>query len=97
MASKCPAEFVLHVHFETREDGGLIARCDHLPNFYLSHTDADLLREDVVPALETILSDMYGLPMTVRRLPDISEALENQIPMPPYIAGEQSYVGCAHF
>jgi len=91
MASK-PDQFVLHVIFEEREDGGLRARCPAVPNFLLSHSDPELLLKDVEPALETILSDMYGVPMRVRRLPEKSEVLDHQIPLPHVIA-QQSYVG----
>ena len=77
--------------FEEREDGGLCAHSPQVPNFRLSHSDPELVRKDVEPALETILSDMYGMPMSVRRVPELSEALEHQIPMPHVIA--QSYLG----
>lgn len=93
MASKAPTEFILHVIFDYREDGGLRAHCPTVPNFLLSHSDPELVRLDVEPALEGILSDMYGLSMSVRRVPELSEALDDQIPMPPYIRGEQSYLG----
>ncbi len=95
MASQFPEDFVVHVIFKPREDGGLIATCKEpeLANFYLSHSDADLVREDVIPALETILSDMYGMRMSVRRLSELSEVLDRQIPMPALLGGEQSYLG----
>jgi hypothetical protein len=93
VASKAPSEFILHVSFETREDGGLRATCADVPNFLLSHSDPELVRKDVEPALEQILSSMFGVPMEVKHLPELSEALEDQVPMPPYIRGAQSYVG----
>lgn len=93
MASKYPQEFGLHVTFEARADGGLIARCDKLPNFYLSHSNAEAVCGDVIPALETILSDMYGVPMRVKRLPDVDEALNCQPPLATLICKDQSYVG----
>lgn len=92
MASKSPSAFLINVIFEPREDGGLRARCDRLPNFFLSHSDHDLLRRDVEPALETILSEMYGLPMRVERLPTIDEALNDQPTLPAYLCAE-SYLG----
>ena len=92
MASKAPSEFILHVIFEDREDGGLRAHCLDVPNFLLSHSDPELVRSDVEPALEIILSAMYGLPMTVRRVPELSEALGQQMPLPHVIAA-QSYLG----
>lgn len=93
MASQYPSEFVLHVKFTTREDGGLRARCDKVPGFLLSHSDPDAVRADVIPALETILSDMFGMPMSVRRLPDIDEALNQQPPLRPPVYTDESYIG----
>jgi hypothetical protein len=96
MASQYPAECGLVVHFRPRDDGGLIATCDKVPNFYLSHADAELVRADVIPALEVILTEMYGMQMQVRRLPDPEEVLEKQIPMPAMIGGDEIYQGIAH-
>ena len=90
MASR-PNEFFLKVIFESREDGGLRARCPDVPNFLLSHSDPDLVLKDVGPALETLLTEMYGIPMRVRRVPDLSEALHRQIPLPHVCA--QNYLG----
>jgi len=95
MASKAPKEFIFYVIFEDREDGGLRARSPQVPNFYLSHSNADLVRKDVEPALATILSEMYGLPMSVRHVPALSEVLDQQIPM-PHVCDQQSYVGHIH-
>ena len=92
MASKAPSEFVFHVVFEDREDGGLRVRSPELPNFLLSHSDAGLVRQDLVPALEGLLSAMYGETMSVRHVPTLSEALDHQIPM-PHICASHSYVG----
>ncbi len=91
MASKAPSEFIFYVVFEDREDGGLRARCPDVPNFLLSHSDPELVRKDVEPALAVILSDMYGVPMAVRRVPELSEALDHQIPLPHICS--QSYLG----
>jgi hypothetical protein len=90
MASR-PSEFILYVHFEEREDGGLRARCPNVPNFFLSHSDPELVKKDVEPALSTILSEMYGVAFEVRRVPELAEALEDQIPLPHICA--QSYLG----
>lgn len=95
MASQFPSECGLIVRFEPREGGGLIATCDQVPNFHLSHRDAEAVRNDVIPALEAILSGMYGMPMTVRWLPMPDESLGNQIPMPPLVGGPQIYQGLA--
>lgn len=94
MASVSPkANFMIEVLFEKREDGGLRARCDKVPNFYLSHSDPELVRADVEPALATILSDMFGLPVSVERLPDIDEALRDQPSFPAHLCNHGRYLG----
>lgn len=96
MASRFPqGPFLIEVSFRPREDGGLIARCDKVPNFYLSHSDHALVMSDVQPALETILSDMFGADIKVDRLPDIDEALRQQPHLPAYMLGEGRYLGRA--
>lgn len=94
MASQLPSEFIVHVIFEDREDGGLRARCPQVPNFLLSHSDPELVMKDVEPALETILSEWYGVKLEVRRVPELSEALDQQIPM-PHVCAQHSYLGRA--
>lgn len=96
MASQFPAECGLVVRFTPRPDGGLTAACDQVPNFYLSNPNADAVRADVIPALETILSAMYGTPMEVFWLPTPDESLGHQIPMPALVGGAQVYKGIAH-
>lgn len=92
MASQAPQNFVIYVRFESRPDGGLRAFCDKVPNFYLSHSDSAKVMADVEPALATILSAMYGLQMSVTRLPEVDEALDHQVIMPEaYLHG--SYLG----
>lgn len=93
MASKYPSEFVIHVNFETREDGGLRARCDKLPGFLLSHSDPEAVQADVEPALETLLSEIFGVPMQVKRLPGIDEALHHQPLLAPHIIAQAEYLG----
>lgn len=92
MASQAPQTFVIHVRFETRDDGGLRALCDKVPNFLLSHSDPSKVLADVGPALEAILSAMYGMPISVRRLQEMDEALDHQIVMPEAYQ-LQSYLG----
>jgi hypothetical protein len=53
------------VVFENRSDGGLRVYCDDVPGFMLSHPDASAVMRDVKPALETILSEMIGVRVTV--------------------------------
>ena len=95
MASQFPQECGLVVRFEPREGGGLVAKCDEVPNFYLSNSDAAAVRADVIPALEVILSAMYGMQMVVRELPRPEVSLGNQIPMPPLVGGALAYQGIA--
>lgn len=96
MASKAPlGPFILHVIFEPREDGGLRARCDKVPNFLLSHSDPELVRADVEPALETILSEMFGHQMKVERLRDLDEALHSQLSFAANLCKQENYVGHA--
>lgn len=95
MASQYPQECGLVVRFEPREDGGLIATCEQVPNFYLSHSDAEAVRADVIPALEVILSAWYEMPMRVRELPPPDESLGQQLPMPALVGGAQIYKGIA--
>ena len=92
VASQAPASFVLHVRFEDRDDGGLRAYCDKVPNFFLSHSDPLKVQADIEPALQVILSAMYGRPMSVRRLPELDEAMDHQIPLPHAIK-QESYLG----
>jgi hypothetical protein len=92
MASKPPlGPFIIYVKFEAREDGGLRATCDKVPGFLLSHINHDLVRADVVPALEVILSAMYGVQMSVEPASEIGE--EDQYTMPAHLCGAQGYVG----
>lgn len=92
MASHAPSPFVIHVRFEEREGGGIRAFCDKVPNFFLSHSDPEKVVADIEPALSVILSEMFGLPMKVTRLPEIDEALEHQIPL-PHVIRQEAYLG----
>lgn len=94
MASASPkGPFMIEVLFEGRDDGGLRARCVQVPNFYLSHSNPDLVRADVEPALATILSAMFGMPVSVERLPDLDEALRDQPSFPAHLCGQGRYLG----
>jgi hypothetical protein len=92
VASRAPSEFVIHVKFEDRDDGGLRARCDKIPEFYLSHNNPAKVQADVVPALEAILSAMYDRHMKVTRLPEVDEAMDRQMNLPRAIM-QESYLG----
>ena len=93
MASKAPDEFIFYVIFEDRDDGGLRARSPDFPNFLLSHSDRELVKRDVEPALEILLSAMWGTRISVRQVPQYSEAADHQIPLPHICA--TSYLGQA--
>jgi hypothetical protein len=94
MASKYPlAPFKLEVKLEERPDGGLRARCEKVPGFLLSHKNPQKVLEDIEPALETILSEMFGVRMRVARLRELEEVADAQLSMPAHLCGFQSYVG----
>ena len=96
MASRAPlSAFIIQVAFEAREDGGLRATCEKVPNFFLSHSDPELVRADVVPALSVILSDMFGVPMQVEPLRDLEDARGDDVEhmMPAHLCNRQNYVG----
>jgi hypothetical protein len=52
------------VRFYRRDDGGLRARCDEIPGFYLSGTIRDVL-DDVVPAIEALMDHNLGIQVHV--------------------------------
>lgn len=56
------------VTFERRDDGGLRAYSDSVPGFVLSHRDPELVIKDIAPALERILSAMWGVEVRAERL-----------------------------
>lgn len=65
------------VMFERREDGGLRVYSDDVPGFMLSHSNAGLLLGDVQPALEGILSHIYGQPVRTVLIGDLRDELEH--------------------
>ncbi len=65
------------VVFERREDGGLSAYSDDVPGFVLSHSDAEMLLDDVQPALEGILSHIHGKPVRAVLIGDLREELQH--------------------
>lgn len=56
------------VHISRRRDGGLRAWSDDLPGLVLSHKDESRLIADLEPAMEFMLSESLGCPVTVRWL-----------------------------
>jgi len=79
------------VTFELREDGGLRAWSDDLPGFVLSHSDPQLVIQDVKPALEGLITDLLGERVSVEPLVDIQEALLQKAP-PSLPTGPREYV-----
>lgn len=63
------------VTFEPRSDGGMRAYSDDVPGFVLSHADPKAVLADVKPALEGILSHIYGAPVVVEQLSPLREYL----------------------
>ena len=61
------------VAFEMRDDGGLRAYSDDVPGFVLSHKDPSEVIRDIAPALERILSAMWGVKVTASPLPHVGE------------------------
>lgn len=96
MASRPPGPFVLEVTFEPREDGGLRAYCDKVPGFVLSHSNAEAVLNDVEPALETILSAMYGMKVKVSQAEPVlvtNQTAQKIELLPAYMCGTTQYVG----
>jgi len=65
----------LTVTMERRGDDGLYVYCDELPGFVLSHSDPEAVLADIGPALEVILSEKFGRPITVTPAIGLREAL----------------------
>jgi hypothetical protein len=94
MRTHIPAKVV--VTFERRGDGGLRAYSDDVPGFVLSHADSVAVLDDVKPALEGILSHMFGARVLVEelsRLHDQPSGLLNEQRRP--IPTQREYVTLA--
>ena len=63
------------VHFEPREDGGLMVWSEDLPGLTLSHKDPALVLEDVKAAIEGLITDMLGERVRVEPLVGLHEVL----------------------
>ena len=75
------------VAFERRNDGGLRAYSNDVPGFVLSHSDPTAVIRDVGPALEVILSAMWGVKVKASMLPQVGEEIEeDEIKSPEHIA-----------
>ena len=70
--------------FEKREDGGLRVWSDDVPGFVLSHYDCEAVFADIAPALETIISEILGVPVRVGPAEGLREHLEDRGFIPAY-------------
>ncbi len=62
------AVYKVNVRIEPRDDGGLRAWSEDLPELVLSHADANKVMEDIPKAMEVILSHRLGAPVRVEEL-----------------------------
>ena len=85
-----PAKIV--VSFERRADGGLRAYSDDVPGFVLSHSDSQAVLDDVKPALEEILSHMFGGHVVVEELSRLHDQVSGLLPEQQSIAAQREYV-----
>ncbi len=65
--------YKVRVALEMRQDGGLRAWSDDLPELVLSHLDASAVLRDLPIALQTILSDRLGRTVEVSELLQLPE------------------------
>lgn len=63
--------YKVRVCIEPREDGGLRAWSDDLPELVLSHADAEKVIADLPRAMEVILSERLGAPVQVEELANL--------------------------
>lgn len=66
------------VILESRPDGGLRAYSDDAPGFVLSNPDRSAVMADIQPALEVILSAMWGVPVIAEPLGSIERDDEQE-------------------
>lgn len=64
------------VVLEHRDDGGLRAYSNDVPGFVLSHRDPEAVVRDIAPALERILSAMWGMHIKADPLTHLGDALD---------------------
>jgi hypothetical protein len=85
-----PAKIV--VTFERRADGGLMAYSEDVPGFVLSHTNTQDVLADVKPALEGILSHMFGGSVVVEELSRLHDQFSGLQAERQSIAPQREYV-----
>ncbi len=62
------------IHLQRRPDGGLRVWSDDMPGLVLSHRDPERVLEDIIPAVETIVSEMMGQVMKASPLVPLPNA-----------------------
>jgi hypothetical protein len=65
------------IHLQRRPDGGLRAWSDDMPGLVLSHRDPERVLEDIIPAVETIVSEMTGKAMKASPLVSLPTAVRS--------------------
>ncbi len=73
--------YKIEVRFELCDDNRLKVWSPDVPGFRLSHPDHAAVIADIVPALETLLSDRWGATVRVRMLRPLAER-QSRMPMP---------------
>ena len=68
MAGKKTRKYKITVRFRARDDGGLRALCSEVPGFFLSGKDKRAVMRDVIPVLEMLLKQNFGLEAEVSPL-----------------------------
>jgi hypothetical protein len=79
------------VVIEHRDDGGLRAYSNDVPGFVLSHRNPEAVISDIGPALERILSAMWGVEVKADPLPQVGAAPEDE-PSRVNVRRSQEYV-----
>jgi hypothetical protein len=65
------------VSLERRTDGGLRAWSDDVPGFVLSNPDSSVVLDAIESTLEFILSSMWGVRVSAKCLPTLSDLAED--------------------
>lgn len=81
------------VTFERRDDGGLRAYSKDVPGFVLSNSDPFAVLSDIAPALEEILSSMWGVKVKAGPLIDPGQGNDDKCDLPEIAPKE--YAACA--
>ena len=71
--------YKVRVSIERRDDGGLRAWSEDLPELVLSHADADQVIADIPRAMEVILSERLGARVRVEELETLPPCGESPI------------------